>query len=60
MLSADDILNVRFTPTRFRPGYDMDQVDDFLDVAMKTVQELEARLAAAERRVAELSGETGR
>lgn len=30
---ADRILKVRFTPTRLRRGYDMSQVDEFLDVA---------------------------
>ncbi|WP_456844952.1 DivIVA domain-containing protein [Cellulomonas sp. P5_C6] len=39
MLSADDVLNARFAATKFRPGYDQDEVDDLLDqvaVALRT------------------------
>lgn len=31
MLSADDVLQARFAATKFRPGYDQDEVDDLLD-----------------------------
>jgi DivIVA domain-containing protein len=62
MLSAEDILNKKFSATKFREGYDVEEVDDFLDEVVRTltsVQEenddLRAKLAAAERRVAELS-----
>lgn len=30
-LSAEQVLNVRFAATKFRPGYDQDVVDDLLD-----------------------------
>lgn len=30
-LTPDDVVNKRFTITKFRDGYDLDQVDDFLD-----------------------------
>ena len=30
-LTADDVIDVRFHPTKFRWGYDQRQVDDFLD-----------------------------
>lgn len=36
-LTAEDVVLQRFMPTKFREGYDQDQVDDFLD---RTVQEL--------------------
>ncbi|NLI19388.1 MAG: DivIVA domain-containing protein [Actinomycetales bacterium] len=62
LLSADDVLNKRFQPTKFREGYDQDEVDDFLDEVVNTLRavaaendELKAKLAACENRVAELS-----
>lgn len=30
-ITPDEILNKQFKVTKFRPGYDMDQVDEFLD-----------------------------
>jgi DivIVA domain-containing protein len=30
-MRAEDVIATRFTPTRFRDGYDQDQVDDLLD-----------------------------
>src|SRR2546423_15568198 len=30
-LTPEDVQNKRFTTTRFRPGYDEDEVDGFLD-----------------------------
>lgn len=62
LLTAEDILNKKFSATKFREGYDVEEVDDFLDEVVRTlnsVQEenddLQSKLAAAERRVAELS-----
>lgn len=62
LLSADDVLNKSFQTTKFRDGYDQDEVDDFLDEVVSTMrsvyaenEELKAKLAAAESRVAELS-----
>ncbi|RXR27796.1 DivIVA domain-containing protein [Oerskovia turbata] len=62
LLTAEDILNKKFSATKFREGYDVEEVDDFLDEVVRTlnsVQEenddLKTKLAAAERRVAELS-----
>lgn len=62
LLSADDVLNKRFQPTKFREGYDQDEVDDFLDEIVNTLRavyaendELKAKLGACEERVAELS-----
>lgn len=31
MLTPEDVVNKRFTVTKFREGYDQDEVDDFLD-----------------------------
>ena len=62
LLTADDVLNKKFQPTKFREGYDQDEVDDFLDEVVNTLrvvtgenEELKAKLAAAERRIGELS-----
>ncbi|MBX9246522.1 DivIVA domain-containing protein [Actinotalea ferrariae] len=66
LLTADDVLNKKFQATKFREGYDQDEVDDFLDEVVNTLRavtaendELKAKLAAAERRVAELSRSGG-
>ncbi|WP_207947795.1 DivIVA domain-containing protein [Occultella glacieicola] len=66
LLTADDVLNKKFQPTKFREGYDQDEVDDFLDEIVNTLrvvggenEELKAKLEAAERRVSELSGFAG-
>ncbi|WP_407342444.1 DivIVA domain-containing protein [Pengzhenrongella phosphoraccumulans] len=62
MLTADDVLNKKFQATKFREGYDQDEVDDFLDDVVNTLRavqgendELKSKLAAAESRIAELS-----
>lgn len=65
LLTADDVLNKKFQPTKFREGYDQDEVDDFLDEVVATLrvvsgenEELKAKLEAAEARIAELSAGT--
>ena len=62
LLTADDVLNKKFQATKFREGYDQDEVDDFLDEVVTTLKsvavendDLKGKLAAAERRIAELS-----
>lgn len=62
LLTTEDVLHKRFQPTKFREGYDQDEVDDFLDEVAETLRvvtaendELREKLAAAERRIAELS-----
>ncbi len=62
LLTAEDILNKKFAPTKFREGYDVEEVDDFLDEVVRTLnsvqeenEDLKSKLAAAERRIAELS-----
>jgi DivIVA domain-containing protein len=61
LLSADDVLNKKFETTKFREGYDKDEVDDYLDEVVDTLravyaenEELKAKLEASEARVAEL------
>ena len=62
LLTADEVLNKKFQATKFREGYDQDEVDDFLDEVVNTLRDiqgenddLKSKMAAAERRIAELS-----
>jgi DivIVA domain-containing protein len=55
-LTPEDVVNKRFQPTKFREGYDQDEVDDFLDEVVVELrrlnqenEELRQRLAAAEQ-----------
>ncbi|WP_308796483.1 DivIVA domain-containing protein [Agromyces silvae] len=56
-LTPEDVVNKRFQATKFREGYDQDEVDDFLDEVVVELrrlnqenEELRQRLAAAEAR----------
>ncbi len=60
-LTPEDVVNKRFNPTKFREGYDQDEVDDFLDEVVVELrrlgqenEELRQRLVAADARVSEL------
>ncbi|WP_243062894.1 DivIVA domain-containing protein [Humibacter sp. RRB41] len=60
-LTPEDVVNKRFQPTKFREGYDQDEVDDFLDEVVVELrrlnqenEELKQRLVASDSRVAEL------
>jgi DivIVA domain-containing protein len=60
-LTPEDVVNKRFQPTKFREGYDQDEVDDFLDeivVELRRVhqenEDLRRRLLAADGRITEL------
>src|SRR4051794_37133977 len=60
-LTPEDVVNKRFQPTKFREGYDQDEVDDFLDEVVVELrrlnqenEELKQRLAASDSRIAEL------
>src|SRR4051812_48607942 len=61
-LTPEDVVNKRFQATKFREGYDQDEVDDFLDEVVNELrrlgeenEDLRAKLGACERRVGELS-----
>ena len=61
LLTADDVLNKKFQATKFREGYEQDEVDEFLDEVVEAMRQLEAenadlkaKLEAANRRVAQL------
>jgi DivIVA domain-containing protein len=56
-LTPEDVVNKRFQPTKFREGYDQDEVDDFLDEVVVELRrltqendELRQRLIAGESR----------
>lgn len=60
-LTPDDVLNQKFTITKFRDGYDLDQVDEFLDTIVEELRErdqivadLNEQLEAAQAEIAEL------
>jgi len=60
-LTPEDVVNKRFQPTKFREGYDQDEVDDFLDEVVVELrrlnqenEELRQRLVAGESRISEL------
>ena len=60
-LTPEDVVNKRFQPTKFREGYDQDEVDDFLDeivVEMRRLnlenEDLRQRLLSSEARIADL------
>jgi DivIVA domain-containing protein len=60
-LTPEDVVNKRFQPTKFREGYDQDEVDDFLDEVVVELrrlnqenEELRQRLIASDSRIAEL------
>ena len=59
-LTPEDVVNKRFQPTKFREGYDQDEVDDFLDEVVVELRrlnqendELKQRLVASDSRIAE-------
>ncbi|MGM7667518.1 DivIVA domain-containing protein [Microbacterium sp. A93] len=59
-LTPEDVVNKRFQPTKFREGYDQDEVDDFLDEIVVELRRLNQENDELRRKVSELqSGETG-
>ena len=60
-LTPEDVVNKRFQPTKFREGYDQDEVDDFLDEVVVELrrlnqenEELRQRLIASDSRINDL------
>lgn len=41
-LTPEDVVNKRFQSTKFREGYDQDEVDDFLDEIASSMRTLDA------------------
>lgn len=59
-LTPEDVVNKRFQPTKFREGYDQDEVDDFLDEVVVELrrlgqenEELRHRVAASESQLSD-------
>jgi len=48
LLTPNDIRNHRFNTTRFREGYDIDEVDSFLDEVTETVDALSRNALGAD------------
>ncbi|WP_127842642.1 DivIVA domain-containing protein [Actinomyces wuliandei] len=46
-LTANDVLNKKFQPTRLRAGYEQDEVDAYLDEVVEAMRLLEAQVGAA-------------
>src|SRR6478736_223634 len=42
LLTAEDVLNKAFSKTKYREGFDQDEVDDFLDEVANTIAQLTA------------------
>jgi DivIVA domain-containing protein len=64
-LTPEDVVNKRFQPTKFREGYDQDEVDDFLDEVVVELrrlhqenEELRQRLSSGESAPASSAVET--
>lgn len=63
-LTPEEVVNQKFTITKFRDGYDLDQVDDFLDTIVEQFRqheqekaELKQQLDEANARVEELTAQ---
>lgn len=61
-LNPEEVVNKRFSATKFRQGYDEEEVDEFLDEVVAELrrlngenEELRGKLSACESRVAELT-----
>ncbi len=62
-LNPEEVTNKRFSATKFRQGYDEEEVDEFLDQIVgelrrlhAEIDELRVKLSGCESRVSELSG----
>jgi len=53
LLSAEDVLNKAFSKTKYREGFDQDEVDDFLDEVAHTIQSLTAERDDLAQRLAQ-------
>lgn len=56
-LTAEDVINKRFQPTKFREGYDQDEVDDFLDEVVVELRRLNQENETLRKQVETLGGQ---
>lgn len=54
-LTPEDVVNQKFTITKFRDGYDLDQVDDFLDTIVEELRQRELEKAELQAKIDELT-----
>ncbi|KQN99766.1 cell division protein [Arthrobacter sp. Leaf234] len=57
-LTPDDVVNKRFQPTKFREGYDQDEVDDFLDEIVVELRRLNQENEDLRRKLADGPSDT--
>ncbi|WP_323961497.1 DivIVA domain-containing protein [Arthrobacter sp. JZ12] len=57
-LTPEDVVNKRFQPTKFREGYDQDEVDDFLDEIVVELRRLNQENDDLRRQLSEASSGT--
>lgn len=58
-LTPEDVVNKRFQPTKFREGYDQDEVDDFLDEIVVELRRLTQENEELRRRLGESGSNAG-
>lgn len=54
-LTPEDVVNQKFTITKFRDGYDLDQVDDFLDTIVEELRKHEEEKAELRSQIQDLT-----
>lgn len=54
-LTPEDVVNQKFTITKFRDGYDLDQVDDFLDSIVEELRQHEQEKADLRAQIEDLT-----
>jgi DivIVA domain-containing protein len=58
-LTPEDVVNKRFQPTKFREGYDQDEVDDFLDEIVVELRRLNQENEELRKKLAEATSRQG-
>ncbi|MFQ4150445.1 DivIVA domain-containing protein [Arthrobacter sp. LAPM80] len=58
-LTPEDVVNKRFQPTKFREGYDQDEVDDFLDEIVVELRRLHQENDDLRKQLAGTASNTG-
>src|SRR5512133_2401726 len=53
LLTAEDVLNKAFSKTKYREGFDQDEVDDFLDEVANAISALTAERDELQTRLAQ-------
>ncbi len=56
-LTPEEVVNQKFTITKFRDGYDLDQVDDFLDTIVEELRQHEQEKAELQQKLDEANAQ---